>query len=53
MKKMTVYVSTNKVGSECSRSFKIYGDETEKELEELAQETMQDMIYMHFKVEDE
>lgn len=53
MKKLTVYVATNKVGSRCSTTFEIEGTETEEDIEELAQEMMYEMIDWGFDVSDD
>lgn len=55
MKKIRVYVSTNKVGSKVERSFSIDDEDLEDEafVEELVNETVNDMINVHWEVEDE
>lgn len=42
--KIKVYVSTNKIGSECSTTFDIEDDASEEEIEEIAREEMFNMI---------
>lgn len=44
MRKIRVYVSTNKVGSECYDDFEVEDDYTEEEINELAEERILDMI---------
>ena len=52
MKKVTVRVSTNRIGSECETSFNVEDGEGEESIEEFARLTMFDMISWDYKIED-
>lgn len=49
MRKIRVYVSTNKVGSECYDEFEVEDDCAEEEINELAEEYILDMINTYWK----
>lgn len=51
MRKVTGCVCTNKNGSDCHFEFHVDDDATEKEIEELARESMFDLIDWHFDVD--
>ena len=50
MRKITVRVSTNKVGSECKRSFTIDDEADNEEIEETAMDEMFKMINWDYEV---
>lgn len=50
MKRVTVRVSTNRVGSECKDSFEVEDDATEEEIEEMAKDAMFSMIEWNWDV---
>ena len=49
MRNIEVYVNTNKVGSRCSETIEVEDDATDDEINQLAHETMLEMIEWDWK----
>lgn len=51
MKTIRVYVSTNKVGSQCETSFQVEDNLSDEEIEEFAKEAMFDLIEWNYTID--
>lgn len=52
MKKIIVWVATNKIGSRCETSFEVEDETTDEEIDEIAQEMMWEMVEWDWRKED-
>lgn len=53
MKKITGWIATNKVGSECEFEFEVEDDATPEEIEEQARDSAFDLIDWSYRIDGE